>query len=192
MKGRMRWVNKSVQDLNYNFFLIFFCVPATRGLLLSPLYLLPGTQLELWALGRGTIKCRAKGIWPQWPWLTGQGRNVTHSEQVLAPWLLVDSVTAGYLSLSLRQYQGLGSRGCSRQSLWLSDSESVPAWGPWALTRAQPKSVTIWFQVSIRASGGRRANLPTSSCQVSQAEYFSGSQLGTQSAPVPVAQAGSW
>ena len=60
----MRGANKSVQDLNYKYFNNFFVAPATRGALLKPLDLgLPGRrpELEIWALGRGTIECRAKG-----------------------------------------------------------------------------------------------------------------------------------
>ena len=60
----MRGANKSVQDLNYKYF-NNFCGPATRGPLLSQLYLglrWPETQseLEIWGLGRRTVECRVK------------------------------------------------------------------------------------------------------------------------------------
>ena len=55
---------KSVQDLNYKYFNNFFCgLLLLRQLDLGLQGRRPGTQLELemWALGRGTIECRVKG-----------------------------------------------------------------------------------------------------------------------------------
>ena len=65
----MRGANKSVQDLNFKYFNNFFLaqrLAPSRGRLLRPLDLglqRPGTQseVEIWALGLGTIECRVKG-----------------------------------------------------------------------------------------------------------------------------------
>ena len=60
----MHWADKSVQDLNYKYFNYFLWRwPLLRQLDLGLQGRQPVTQLELeiWALGRGTIECLVKG-----------------------------------------------------------------------------------------------------------------------------------